>query len=61
VDEQESASLLTKTWTEGDGVKFVDAVQCYPMLYDADPQCSHEIESLWDGIRCRNCRGWFCY
>jgi hypothetical protein len=32
-------------------------------LYDADPTCKHEIVDGRDGsgIRCKKCRGWFCY
>lgn len=30
-------------------------------LYDADPECDHEIVTLWSGIKCRKCPGWFCY
>ena len=30
-------------------------------LWDADPDCEHEIINLWSGIRCKKCKGWFCY
>lgn len=30
-------------------------------LFDADPNCDHDIEELWDGVKCRKCRGWFCF
>jgi hypothetical protein len=31
-------------------------------LYDADPNCKHEIEGQFGGgVKCKNCRGWFCY
>lgn len=30
------------------------------ILYDADPNCDHEIEILWSGIRCKKCHGWYC-
>jgi hypothetical protein len=29
-------------------------------LYDADPDCRHEIVRLWSGVKCRKCSGWFC-
>ena len=31
------------------------------VLYDADPDCDHEIVTLWSGIKCSKCPGWFCY
>lgn len=31
------------------------------LLYNADPNCKHEVVALWSGVRCRKCRGWFCY
>lgn len=32
------------------------------MLYDADPDCQHVIESAdGGGIKCTKCSGWFCY
>lgn len=30
-------------------------------LYDADPNCKHEVEVKNSGVGCRKCRGWFCY
>lgn len=30
-------------------------------LYNADPNCKHEIVSDSSGIRCKKCGGWFCY
>jgi hypothetical protein len=30
-------------------------------LFNADPECDHEIETLWSGIKCKKCAGWFCY
>jgi hypothetical protein len=30
-------------------------------LYDADPNCKHEIVALWSGVKCKHCSGWFCY
>jgi hypothetical protein len=29
-------------------------------LYNADPNCDHEIETLWSGIKCKKCTGWYC-
>lgn len=29
-------------------------------LYDADPDCKHDIEMMWSGIRCKKCHGWNC-
>lgn len=31
----------------------------YP-LYNADPDCKHEIEIRWSGYGCKHCTGWFC-
>ena len=31
-------------------------------LWDADPNCQHEIvASAGGGVRCKKCNGWFCY
>jgi hypothetical protein len=30
-------------------------------LFDADPDCDHEIENKWSGVKCKKCKGWFCY
>lgn len=30
-------------------------------LYAADDQCDHNIKSLWSGVKCTKCTGWFCY
>ena len=30
-------------------------------LLDADPNCQHEIESKWSGVKCKKCEGWFGY
>jgi len=30
-------------------------------LFNADPDCDHEIEELWSGIKCKKCNGWFCF
>ena len=34
----------------------------YPpdQLYDADPNCKHEVVAKWSGVKCRKCTGWFC-
>ena len=30
-------------------------------LFDADPSCKHELVNKWSGIKCKKCKGWFCY
>jgi len=30
-------------------------------LFDADPNCDHDIEVKWSGVKCKKCSGWFCY
>lgn len=31
-------------------------------LFDADPKCDHRVvPASGGGIRCRKCRGWFCF
>lgn len=30
------------------------------VLYSADPNCDHEIEPQWSGIKCIHCNGWYC-
>ncbi len=29
-------------------------------LYNADPNCDHDIEEQWSGVKCRKCPGWYC-
>lgn len=29
-------------------------------LYNADPNCKHEVEMQWSGVKCRKCAGWYC-
>ena len=29
-------------------------------LWNADPNCEHEIITLWSGIKCSKCSGWCC-
>ena len=29
-------------------------------LYNADPDCIHEVVVQWSGVACRKCRGWNC-
>lgn len=29
-------------------------------LYDADPNCKHEVVAQWSGVKCKHCPGWFC-
>ena len=30
-------------------------------LFDADPDCEHDVVALWSGVKCSKCPGWFCY
>lgn len=30
-------------------------------LFDADPNCDHEVVAKWSGVECKKCGGWFCY
>ena len=31
-------------------------------LYDADPNCEHEVYGApGGGVKCKHCRGWFCF
>jgi hypothetical protein len=31
-------------------------------LYEADPECEHEVEDApGGGVRCTKCSGWFCF
>lgn len=30
-------------------------------LFDADPNCVHDIVDTYGGIRCTKCKGWFCF
>ena len=30
------------------------------VLYRADPECNHEIQAQWSGIKCIKCGGWYC-
>lgn len=29
-------------------------------LYDADPACKHHVVTLWSGVKCTKCHGWYC-
>ena len=29
-------------------------------LYDADPDCIHDIIPQWSGVKCIKCGGWYC-
>jgi len=30
-------------------------------LYNADPNCKHQIIQKWSGVECEKCGGWFCF
>ena len=30
-------------------------------LWDADPKCKHKVVTLWSGVKCTKCGGWYCY
>lgn len=49
--EHEDGSLskaFQDAWKDGD-------------LWDGDPDCDHEIEDKWSGVKCKKCGAWFCY
>lgn len=52
--EQDSPKKKNKTLTKGITKK--PSIE----LYNADPNCEHEIILLWSGIKCSKCSGWFC-
>lgn len=29
-------------------------------LYDANPNCEHEVVAQWSGVKCSKCSGWYC-
>jgi len=29
-------------------------------LWDADPNCKHDIKTLDSGVKCMKCNGWLC-
>lgn len=31
------------------------------VLYNADPDCDHDVQPQWSGVKCTKCSGWFCY
>lgn len=31
------------------------------LLYNADPDCDHEVVARDSGVKCVKCPGWFCY
>lgn len=31
------------------------------ILYHADPNCEHDVQPQWSGVKCTKCTGWFCY
>ena len=42
-------------------VKLTDlAGQSHHGLWDADPNCQHNVVALWSGVKCTKCPGWYC-
>lgn len=43
--------------------KTCDGISGYYELYDADPNCVHDIGSGggMSGVKCKKCNGWFCF
>ena len=43
-------------------VIIADKYGCETLLYNALPNCEHEIVDgyNWSGIRCKKCGGWYC-
>lgn len=33
----------------------------YEELYNADPNCVHNVVPVSSGVKCTKCDGWFCY
>ena len=50
----------TRCGTEHD-VGSVTPRPASPVLYDADPNCAHQIVAKASGVKCARCPGWFCY
>ena len=44
------------------GKKEEEVIDFNGSLFDADPKCNHEVICApGGGVKCRKCRGWFCY
>ena len=37
----------------------VDADFAY--LFNAEPNCDHDVQEHWSGVKCTKCDGWFCF
>ena len=49
---------------KGEATTKENILEDYPSdeLFDADPNCKHEIvDASGGGVKCTKCRGWFCY
>ena len=58
----ESCKSCAKTFGKSRICKSCDGENNYDELYDADPNCVHDIYScLSGGIKCKKCNGWFCF
>lgn len=42
------------------GKNLIDVKKLSDKLYDADPNCNHEIVPQMSGVKCTKCNGWFC-
>ena len=59
-----SCGIGTKDYSE-DEMKLAQCLDSFSeseqeFLYDADPNCVHEIIEKWSGIKCKKCGGWYC-
>lgn len=54
LDHCDDDEALTRYW------KMIEDKEEEEALYNADPNCEHDIVLLWSGYKCAKCPGWFC-
>lgn len=56
----ETCESCARTYGKSRICKSCDGENNYYELYDADPNCVHEL-LYGNGVRCVKCSGWFCF
>lgn len=58
----ESCKNCTENKSRSKDCKECDGQSHFHELYDADPECRHNIKcASGGGIKCTKCGGWFCF
>lgn len=46
------------------GIKMTEKSDTVPVeqeLYNAKPECQHDMVEVWSGVKCTKCNGWYCH